>query len=193
MGSEEEIGQNSHSPEKCGRDTEVLDAGKAHCLPVSCEPHWDACIVEGAILEDLESSLVRDFVQGLRSIHPRVFGQMDEEDTLRNMRVIAADGKGCLRPTLAGLLALGVYPQKFYPRLVVAFSLFAGNRDEKESLPEKPTYAYRCEDRGCLQKRCPGLRTFGSTRGRSQRPAAQVLCPARSWSACVHHYVWRQP
>lgn len=140
MGSEEEIGQNSHSPEKCGRDTEVLDAGKAHCLPVSCEPHWDACIVEGAILEDLESSLVRDFVQGLRSIHPRVFGQMDEEDTLRNMRVIAADGKGCLRPTLAGLLALGVYPQKFYPRLVVAFSLFAGNRDEKESLPEKPTF-----------------------------------------------------
>ena len=138
MSSEEEIGQNSQSPEKGGRDTEACDAGKAHCLPVSCEPHWDACIVEGATLEDLESSLVRDFVQRLRSIHPRVFGQMDEEDILRNMRVIAADGKGCLRPTLAGLLALGTYPQKFCPRLVVAFSLFAGNRDG--SLSEKPTF-----------------------------------------------------
>lgn len=40
-------------------------------------------------------------------------------------------GETTLRPTLAGLLALGRYPQKFYPRLTISAAMFPGiSRDE---------------------------------------------------------------
>ena len=41
---------------------------------------------------------------------------------LVNMRVLA-EYQGELHPTLAGLLALGKYPQKYFPSLAVTFTL----------------------------------------------------------------------
>ena len=44
------------------------------------------------------------------------------------------DEDGVLRPTLAGLLALGFYPQKHFPRLSVSFAAYPGTT--KATLPE---------------------------------------------------------
>ena len=105
-------------------------------LEFSRQPQWDARIVEDAIMEDLDNKLVQALVQRQREIHPRVFERMGEEKLLSNMRVIVADEEGKLRPTLAGLLALGVYPQKYFPRLVVTFARYLGKRNEKAALFE---------------------------------------------------------
>ena len=41
-----------------------------------------------------------------------------------NRRVAAVDDGGILRPTVAGIMALGRYPQKFFPRLDVVFTSY---------------------------------------------------------------------
>ena len=42
---------------------------------------------------------------------------------LSNLRIVAEDN-GTVRPTLAGLLALVHYPQKYFPTLVATFTLY---------------------------------------------------------------------
>ena len=58
-------------------------------------------------------------------------------DVLLDLQVLRHDDSdesevgGILRPTLAGLLALGRYPQKFYPRLGISIAVFPGtSRDD---------------------------------------------------------------
>lgn len=89
------------------------------------QPHHDLEIVEGATLSDLDENLVSGMLQRQRSLHPRIFGRLSDEDALRALNVLARrDGKDGI--TLAGLLALGTYPQHFYPRLTVTFACFPG-------------------------------------------------------------------
>lgn len=61
----------------------------------------------------------------------------DGIDVLLDLQVLRHDDSdesevgGILRPTLAGLLALGRYPQKFYPRLGISIAVFPGtSRDD---------------------------------------------------------------
>lgn len=49
---------------------------------------------------------------------------MSDEQLMMNRRVVAADSQGVLRPTVAGLMALGTFPQKFFPRLNITFTAF---------------------------------------------------------------------
>jgi ATP-dependent DNA helicase RecG len=61
-----------------------------------------------------------------RQLRPRVFAQGDTESVLRRLRAIRPDAAGTVRPTLAGLLTLGRYPQEFLPRLTVTFAAYPG-------------------------------------------------------------------
>lgn len=89
------------------------------------QPHHDLEIVEGATLSDLDENLVSGMLQRQRNLHPRIFGHLSDEDALRALNVLARkDRKDGI--TLAGLLALGIYPQHFYPRLTVTFACFPG-------------------------------------------------------------------
>ena len=64
-------------------------------------------------------------------MHPRVFGHESNTEILTSLRIVAnEDGK--LRPTLAGLLALGTYPQKYFPRLTVTFTAYGGTDKSQE-------------------------------------------------------------
>ncbi|MDR0991097.1 MAG: ArsR family transcriptional regulator, partial [Propionibacteriaceae bacterium] len=45
---------------------------------------------------------------------------------LQRLRAAKLDHDGVLRPTLAGLLALGQYPQEFFPRLTVTVAAYPG-------------------------------------------------------------------
>ncbi len=91
----------------------------------------------GATTDDLDPQLVAGLLARVREQHPRVFADRDGIDVLLDLQVLRHDDSdesevgGILRPTLAGLLALGRYPQKFYPRLGISIAVFPGtSRDD---------------------------------------------------------------
>ncbi len=90
------------------------------------QPRHDMRIVEGASRADLDEGLVAGMLLRERSVHPRNFAQLDDETALVKLHVLARDEAGVLRPTRAGLVALGTYPQEFFPRLCVAFTRYPG-------------------------------------------------------------------
>ena len=101
------------------------------------QPTYDLDIVPGATTDDLDPQLVAGLLARVREQHPRVFADRDGIDVLLDLQVLRHDDSdesevgGILRPTLAGLLALGRYPQKFYPRLGISIAVFPGtSRDD---------------------------------------------------------------
>lgn len=101
------------------------------------QPTYDLDIVPGTTTDDLDPQLVAGLLARVREQHPRVFADRDGIDVLLDLQVLRHDDSdesevgGILRPTLAGLLALGRYPQKFYPRLGISIAVFPGtSRDD---------------------------------------------------------------
>lgn len=90
---------------------------------------WDAELVAEATIDDLEKDLVQKVVALQKQLHPRIFEHQSEAEVLSSLRIIA-DDNGTLRPTLAGLLALGHYPQKYFPMLLVTFTRYMGNKGD---------------------------------------------------------------
>lgn len=90
------------------------------------QPEHDAEVVPEATIDDLDKSLLNSLIQRQKSLHPRLFSSFSDEETAIALRVAARDSQGIVRPTLAGLLALGTYPQKFFPRLTVTFAAYPG-------------------------------------------------------------------
>lgn len=88
------------------------------------QPSYDAEIVAKATMDDLNKNLLDDVIQRQKSLHPRLFASFSDEEIAINLRIAARDADGILRPTLAGLLALGAYPQKYFPRLTVTFAAY---------------------------------------------------------------------
>lgn len=84
----------------------------------------DALIVEDAGLDDLDDSLLRGWLSQVRATSFGRAATMSDEELMANRRVIDYDEEGIARPTLAGLLALGAYPQKSFPRLNVVFTSY---------------------------------------------------------------------
>ncbi|NEG54586.1 ATP-binding protein [Bifidobacterium platyrrhinorum] len=101
------------------------------------QPTYDLDIVPGATIDDLDPKLVEGLLARVREQHPHVFSGSEDTDVLLDLQVMRHDDSdggrvgGVLRPTLAGLLALGRYPQKYYPRLGIAIAVFPGvSRDD---------------------------------------------------------------
>lgn len=79
-------------------------------------PMFDRAPVEGAVFSDLDPELVDSYVQSVRRGEPKGLGRFgDRMELLRRACVITADNV----PTVAGILALGLYPQQFFPRFVI--------------------------------------------------------------------------
>lgn len=106
------------------------------------QPEHDIAVVDDATLDDLSPALVRALLADERARHGHVFEHTSDEEMLLDLRAVGRSfanedreggesGEAMLRPTLAGLLALGRYPQKFYPRLTISAAMFPGiSRDE---------------------------------------------------------------
>lgn len=107
-------------------DRRMTDYEIDRLLEEHVQPRHDAAIVPEATLDDLDKALVAGLVARERAVHPRVSEAMDDETILINLNAIKRDTDGALRPTLAGLLALGAYPQRFFPRLCITFASFPG-------------------------------------------------------------------
>jgi ATP-dependent DNA helicase RecG len=79
-------------------------------------PMFDRAPVEDATAGDLDEDLVESFIASIRRSDPEGRGRFaDRGELLRRSGVLAADGA----PTVAGVLALGLYPQQWFPRFVI--------------------------------------------------------------------------
>lgn len=76
-----------------------------------------------AAREDLDPALLDGLLEGARGPAGSVFREMTDDRALRTLRVLVShDGRTV--PSLAGLLALGAYPQQFYPSLGLTFVVY---------------------------------------------------------------------
>lgn len=89
------------------------------------QPTFDDESVEGATLDDLDSHLVAGFLARQRQQHPRLLGSRSDEEILLMLHVVKRAGKE-LHPTVGGLMAMGSFPQQFFPRLNVTFTVYPG-------------------------------------------------------------------
>ncbi|MFY1697920.1 ATP-binding protein [Solwaraspora sp. WMMA2101] len=79
-------------------------------------PLFDRQPVDGATVDDLDHELIGSFLATVRERDRTGLGRFDDDmELLRRAGVTVAGGQ----PTVAGLLALGVHPQQFFPRYVI--------------------------------------------------------------------------
>lgn len=90
------------------------------------QPDDDRWTVSGAALADLDGLSVNFLLRRVRQRQRRAFDGLDDEAVLLRLNVIAPDSTGQLVPTLGGLLALGQYPQQFFPQLNATFVVYPG-------------------------------------------------------------------
>lgn len=76
--------------------------------------HPDRAPIPGTGVDDLDPTLVSNFLQAVRRSTSR-HSQVDDDEVLRRKGVLAVDGSA----TVAGLYALGDYPQQHLPHLTV--------------------------------------------------------------------------
>ena len=78
------------------------------------QPTFDRQPVDGATRDDLDRELVAVFLETARTTDRRLAALPTDDEILQRTGVLV-DG----RPSLAGLLALGVFPQQFAPSLAI--------------------------------------------------------------------------
>lgn len=83
------------------------------------QPVFDTRIVERATAQDLDQDFVNRQLLHMRQVRPRAFESMTDERMLQVLGIVDESPSG-LRPTLAGLLTYGVYPQQFFPQLFIS-------------------------------------------------------------------------
>lgn len=86
-------------------------------------PH-DRHVISGSGLEHLDQTLVQEFVEAVRQ-ESEYLHQASDADILQAKSVTSHDGL----LTLAGLYALGRYPQQFFPNLRITAGLRAAGND----------------------------------------------------------------
>ena len=97
------------------------------------QPLHDEEIVPDATLNDLNNGLLDDYLARLRQYRPRAsFLDGQREEALASLRVVSLDGE-LVRPTVAGLLMFGKYPQEFFPQMMITFVQYYGNTEEERT------------------------------------------------------------
>ena len=84
------------------------------------QPIDDAAAVDGARLEHLDDSLVSDLLRRLRQRRGEIFTEAADHEVLHMLGVLI-EPRSDSSVSLAGLLALGRYPQQFVPQLAASF------------------------------------------------------------------------
>ncbi len=99
----------------------TLSTYEVHVLQTSRgQPDDDGSVVEGASLDDLDPALTAALVRRLRATRGQVFAAASDDEIL-DMMGVTVNREGVRGVTLAGLLALGRFPQQFFPQLDVTF------------------------------------------------------------------------
>ena len=92
------------------------------------QPAYDRIPVTEASMDDLDPSILGAIVRRNQEISPRVFGKMDSNAILVKLGAIVPTEDNSKRyvPTLSGLLVAGIFPQQFFPRLNITFTVYPG-------------------------------------------------------------------
>jgi ATP-dependent DNA helicase RecG len=102
------------------------------------QPRDDASPVVDATIDDLDRGAVIRLLDRVTRRQPRAFRDVPDQIALRRLGVLVPH-EDKLVPSLAGLLALGAYPQQFFPQLNVTFVVIPAT--SVESVPaEGPRY-----------------------------------------------------
>lgn len=103
------------------------------------QPVHDEEIVTDASMDDLDTELVDHYLEALHNFRPQAkFLKGDREAVAKRLRIVGKDGDN-LRPTLAGLLMFGKYPQEFFPQLMITFIQYYGVTED-ERTPQGPRF-----------------------------------------------------
>ncbi|GAA2596634.1 hypothetical protein GCM10010435_89830 [Winogradskya consettensis] len=85
------------------------------------QPRFDQETVQEAELDDLDPRAIQVMLARVRSNNPRLFANESDDVVLKMLGVLKKAPDGDLRPTVAGLLTLGRYPQQYFPQLCLTF------------------------------------------------------------------------
>jgi ATP-dependent DNA helicase RecG len=87
------------------------------------QPTDDEEAVPGTTVADLQARSVRELLSRLRKRPGSVFSHMADDAILRTLKVLVPAGKKWVC-SLGGILALGKYPQRFFPALGLTFVVY---------------------------------------------------------------------
>lgn len=90
------------------------------------QPLDDRQPVSDATPTDLDPLETQLLIARVRQRQPRAFAGLPDEQVLRRLNILVEDQAGTVRPTLGGLLALGLYPQQFFPQLNATLVVYPG-------------------------------------------------------------------
>jgi ATP-dependent DNA helicase RecG len=97
------------------------------------QPKFDAEPILEATLEDLDRGKLEEYLALQRKARPNApYWSLPFEQILKQLRIVI-ETDGILRPTLAGLLMFGSYPQRFEQQMVVVFLQFYGTTTTEEA------------------------------------------------------------
>ncbi|MBB3159234.1 ATP-dependent DNA helicase RecG [Microbacterium proteolyticum] len=88
------------------------------------QPVYDTEVVSDANVDDaLDADLTSTYVSRVRAQRPTATRGLTDDQVLIQSRLAARD-EDVLRPTLAGLLALGRYPQQYFPQVMLTLVVY---------------------------------------------------------------------
>lgn len=85
------------------------------------QPRDDERAVAGTSITDLDPAALESYIRRLRATRPVAFGGLSDDDILRRSGVLVLGSEGQTVLSLSGLLALGRYPQQWFPQLNLTF------------------------------------------------------------------------
>jgi ATP-dependent DNA helicase RecG len=97
------------------------------------QPAFDEEPVRDATLDDLDRGRLEDYIAQLKRARPSAAYLNQPFERILSQRHIVRDVDSVLRPTLAGLLVFGQYPQAFEPQLVITYLQYYGTTETEKT------------------------------------------------------------
>lgn len=114
-------------------DRKLTDYEISVLLANRAEQRHDSAPVPQAKISDLDHHAVAGFLRRIRDTRGQIFSSRDDEQVLSMLNVLTShEGKAV--PTLAGLLAFGIYPQQFEPQVNITVVVYPSTQAGESGL-----------------------------------------------------------